>query len=144
MLKNTYLFKLSGSHDLEYGDLIPIEESDTIPFVIRRVYYIYNVPSASSRGYHSHRNLNQVLICVHGSVRMVLKTPDKTEEVILNDPSQALYIGPMVWREMHDFSLGTVLLVLADHHYDKSDYIRNFDQYISEARKYFAGEADSK
>ena len=108
-----------------------------VPFKIRRVYYIYEVEKGVRRGFHSHRNLEQALICVHGSVKILTKTPFEEEVVCLDDPQKALWIGPMVWREMFDFSEGAVLLVLASEHYTVEDYIRDYDQYEKKAREWF-------
>ena len=125
-------------HKDNYGSLVPIETYDSIPFGIKRVYYIYGVEDGRRRGFHSHRDLQQALICVHGSVKILVKTPFEEENILLNDPSQALLIGPMVWREMYDFTPDAVLLVLASEHYTPSDYIRDYNQYEKEAYAYFA------
>lgn len=124
----------------EYGNLIPIEQSKDIPFEIKRVYYIFDVPSGIRRGFHSHYNLDQMLICVSGSVKILTKTPYEEEITMLDSPEKGLFIGPMVWREMYDFSPGAVLLVLASELYSVSDYIRDYHMYESEAKKYFDGE----
>ena len=116
----------------KYGKLVAIEGDDTIPFDIKRVYYIYEVEDEVRRGFHSHRNLEQVLICVHGSVKILLKTPEEEEVVTLDDPSKGLYIGPDIWREMYDFKDGAVLLVLASDHYKVEDYIRDYSEYEKE------------
>lgn len=124
-------------HTDEYGSLVPIEESDTVPFDIKRVYYIYGVENGMRRGFHSHVNLEQVLICVSGNVKILVKTPWEEKEILLNDPQTGLYIGPMIWREMFDFSEDAVLLVLASDHYKVEDYIRGYDKYEKMARQYF-------
>lgn len=124
-------------HTDEYGSLVPIEESDTVPFDIKRVYYIYGVENGMRRGFHSHVNLEQVLICVSGNVKILVKTPWEEKEILLNDPQTGLYIGPMIWREMFDFSEDAVLLVLASDHYKVEDYIRDYDKYEKMARQYF-------
>ncbi len=125
-----------------WGNLNAIEGGGDLPFQIRRVYYITKVPEGVTRGFHSHRKLEQVLLCVNGSVSIRVKTPFEEEVVPLDAPSKGLYIGHMVWREMFDFSSGAVLLVLASEHYTEADYIRNYEQYIKEARPYFEkGEA---
>ncbi|MBA2885590.1 dTDP-4-dehydrorhamnose 3,5-epimerase-like enzyme [Clostridium beijerinckii] len=116
-----------------YGNLTPIEEVFDVPFDIKRIYYITNVPHGVSRGFHAHRRLHQVLICINGSVKIKLKNPKEESEVILNDSSDGLYIGPYVWREMYDFSEGAILLVLASDYYNENDYIRNIDFYMNEA-----------
>ncbi|MHC1682486.1 MAG: FdtA/QdtA family cupin domain-containing protein [Clostridiaceae bacterium] len=117
-----------------YGSLVPIEQNEDIPFNLKRIYYIFNVEDGITRGHHAHRKLQQVLICISGSVKIRLKTPKSEESIELNDPSIGLFIGTMVWGEMYDFSKGAVLLVLASGEYDESDYIRNYDFYIEESK----------
>ncbi|EOS39982.1 WxcM-like domain-containing protein [Lachnospiraceae bacterium] len=124
-------------HMDEYGSLVPIEASDSVPFDIKRVYYIYGVEKGVRRGFHSHADLEQVLICVSGHVRILVKTPWEEQEIFLDDPQKGLYIGPMVWREMFDFSGDAVLLVLAGDHYKVEDYIRDYNKYEQIARQYF-------
>ncbi len=125
-----------------WGNLNAIEGGGDLPFQIRRVYYITKVPEGVTRGFHSHRRLEQVLLCVNGRVSIRVKTPFEEEIIPLDTPSKGLYIGHMVWREMFDFTPGSVLLVLASEHYTEADYIRNYEQYIKEARPYFEkGEA---
>lgn len=131
---NTALIKFKDIQD-KYGHLTPIEGNLDIPFSIRRVYYITDVEQGVTRGFHSHRKLHQVLICLNGSVKIRIKNPSEEEIVELNNPSIGLYIGPYVWREMFDFSEGSVLLVLASEYYDENDYIRNYDFYLEEAEK---------
>ena len=120
MIKNTEMVDFKVFHD-KWGHLVPVEENQTIPFEIRRVYYIFGVEQGVRRGFHSHKELRQALICVHGEVKILVKTTEEEETVLLNDPSKALLIGPMVWREMYDFSADAVLLVLASEHYDEAD-----------------------
>lgn len=129
---NCSLFKFLSIKS-NYGNLTPIEELFDIPFSIKRIYYITKVPQGVSRGFHSHRKLHQVLICINGSVKIKLKNPKEETEIILNDSSVGLYIGPYVWREMYDFSEDAILLVLASDHYNENDYIRNIDFYMNES-----------
>lgn len=117
----------------KYGNLTPIEEMIDIPFDIKRIYYITNVPTDITRGFHAHRKLHQVLICVNGSVKIKVKNPKEEADYLLNNSSVGLYIGPYVWREMYDFTEGAVLLVLASDYYNENDYIRNIDFYMQEA-----------
>lgn len=117
----------------KYGDLTPIEEMIDIPFDIKRIYYISKVPTNITRGFHAHRKLHQVLICVNGSVKIKVKNPKEEDDYLLNNSSVGLYIGPYVWREMYDFTEGSVLLVLASDYYNENDYIRNIDFYMQEA-----------
>lgn len=135
MIKNTEMVDFKVYHD-KWGHLVPVEENATIPFTIKRVYYIFGVEQGVRRGFHSHRELNQALVCVHGQVKILVKTPEEEETVLLRNPSEALLIGPMVWREMYDFSEDAVLLVMASEHYDEADYIRDYDVYEKEARKW--------
>ena len=126
---NTGIIRFKKYTD-EYGSLTPIEAECDIPFAIKRVYYIYDVQADVIRGFHSHKKLHQVLIPLGGSVSIRLKTPDDEQDVVLKNPHEGLYIGPHVWREMYDFSPGSVLLVLASDFYSESDYIRDFGNYI--------------
>lgn len=132
MVANTSMGRFSA-HSNGLGKLVAVEGGKDVPFQIRRIYYIYEVPPDQWRGFHSHRDLHQALICVHGSVTIRTMIPGQKEDILLDDPSKVLFIGPMVWREMYQFSEGAVLLVLADHYYTESDYIRSLDQYMKEA-----------
>lgn len=115
------------------GDLVALEigMEKAVPFDIKRVYYIYRTAAGVSRGYHAHRKLKQVAICLSGSCRMILDNGREREDVWLNMPTKGLLIESMTWREMHDFSDDCVLLVLASEHYDESDYIRDYQKFIS-------------
>lgn len=121
----------------KYGSLVPIESSKDIPFDIKRIYYITGVESDVTRGFHSHKMLHQILICPKGSVKVRVKNPNEEEIYELNDNSKGLYIGPLIWREMFDFTEDAVLLVLASDYYDENDYLRNYDFYLEEAKKLF-------
>lgn len=114
----------------ERGSLVALEAEKSVPFVIKRVYYIFGTKVGVSRGFHAHKKLQQVAICITGSCRMILDDGQQRSEVLLNSPNKGLVIGDLVWREMHDFSKDCVLLVLASEHYDESDYIRNYDDFI--------------
>lgn len=112
------------------GSLVALEAKKTVPFDIKRVYYIFGTQPGVARGFHAHRNLKQVAICVTGQCRMVLDDGKKREEVWLDSPTKGLLIDDLVWREMHEFSPDCVLLVLASQHYDETDYIRNYDVFL--------------
>jgi len=118
------------------GSLVALEigMEKAVPFDIKRVYYIYETGKDVSRGFHAHRNLNQVAICVAGKCRMVLDNGHIREETWMSSPTRGLLIESMVWREMHDFSDDCVLLVLASEHYDESDYIRDYSKFLKGAR----------
>lgn len=138
-MKNIKLLKFQDYTD-KYGHLTPLEANGEIPFEINRVYYISKVEPKVRRGFHSHEDLEQVLICVSGSVKILVKTPYEEKIITLNDQTDGLYIGPMIWREMYDFSEHAVLLVLASKHYDVKDYIRDYEEYEKLAKTYFKEE----
>lgn len=119
------------------GHLSSIEEKADVPFEIKRVYYITGVTRDVARGFHAHKKLHQVLVCLHGSIKVRTKNPLEEEIVQLDDPSVGLYIGPLVWHEMFDFTDGSVLLVVASDHYSEQDYLRDYHAYISEAEATF-------
>lgn len=121
-------------HGDERGQLIALEESKEIPFAIKRVYYMYDTGEGVRRGFHSHRTLEQILICIHGSCRVLLDNGRERETVLLDKPYEGIYVGPDTWREMYDFSPDAVLLVLASQIYDENDYIRNYDKFIDSIR----------
>jgi dTDP-4-dehydrorhamnose 3,5-epimerase-like enzyme len=137
MIANTKIIELPAFKDAKYGSLVAVETMRTIPFEVRRVYYIYDVPQGERRGFHSHNELEQVLICVNGSVMIHVSALYDSEEILLDSPEKGLYIGPMIWREMYDFSQGAVLLVLASEHFDEADYLRDRDVYMERAKRYF-------
>lgn len=112
------------------GSLVAIQDPDAIPFAIQRVYYIYGVDSETyRRGFHAHKDLEQVLICVSGSVKVLVKTPNEEKVFHLDNPSIGLFVGKMLWREMFDFTKDAVLLVLASRKYDEKDYYRDYEIY---------------
>ena len=117
----------------ERGSLVALEigQEKELPFPIKRVYYIFRTADGVSRGYHAHRDLKQVAICVAGRCRMVLDNGIAREETWMDCPTKGLLIESMVWREMHDFSSDCVLLVLASEHYDENDYIRDYKVFLS-------------
>lgn len=121
----------------ERGSLVAVEigMDKAVPFDIKRVYYIYHTEQSVSRGYHAHHNLKQVAICVAGRCRMVLDDGEKREDVWLEAPTKGLLIEDLTWREMHDFSEDCVLLVLASEHYDESDYIRDYGNFLKQVKK---------
>lgn len=139
-MKNVSDFIFMKNADEMYGSLTAIEGNKDIPFDVKRIYYIYDVPNGVRRGFHSHIDLHQILICVNGSVKILTKTPYEEQITELNCANKGLYIGPMVWREMYDFTPGSVLLVLASEHYTEADYIRNYENYEKMALEYFKGD----
>jgi dTDP-4-dehydrorhamnose 3,5-epimerase-like enzyme len=112
------------------GNLTFIEGNRHLPFEIRRVYYLYDVPAGAERGGHAHKNLEQFVIAASGSFTVVLDDGHRRRKFFLNRPHYGLYIPRMVWRELEDFSSGSICVVLASELYDESDYYRNYDDYI--------------
>lgn len=110
------------------GNLAFIEK-DIIPFHINRVYYLYDVPSSAHRGGHAHKKLYQVLVALSGSFEVHLKDGDNETKITLNKPDKGLLIVPGIWREIGNFSSGSVCLVLASEEYDESDYIRDYEDF---------------
>lgn len=125
--------KLPQIHDPR-GDLTFVEGGNHIPFEIRRVYYLYNVPVDSERGGHAHKELEQVVFALSGSFRIKIDDGESKAEYWLRDPRRGLYISRLVWREMDSFSQGAVCMVLASHRYDEADYLRNHDDFVRAAR----------
>jgi dTDP-4-dehydrorhamnose 3,5-epimerase-like enzyme len=117
------------------GSLVALESNKHVPFDIKRVYYIFGTQKEVSRGFHAHRHLTQVAVCVTGKCRMVLDDGKQRSEIWLDSSTKGILIKDMVWREMHDFSEDCVLLVLASEHYDENDYIRDFDEFLEIAQK---------
>ncbi len=108
---------------------LAIIENGTIPFDIKRVYYLYDVPSDAYRGGHAHKNLKQLLIAVSGSFDVVLKNGTETKVVTLNKPDKGLLIENNTWRELENFSSGAICLVVASEVFNENDYIRDFEEY---------------
>lgn len=111
------------------GSLVALESNNQIPFDIKRVYYIYGTEQGVARGFHAHKALKQVAICISGSCCFMMDDGLNKEEVVLNSPSQGLLIDVMQWHEMYDFSDDCVLMVLANQRYDESDYIRDYEEF---------------
>lgn len=117
-------------HHHEKGNITVVENSRTIPFDVRRVYYLYDVPGGESRGGHAHRELRQLIVSAGGSFDVTLDDGSVKRTFTLNRPYQGLLVVPGIWRELNNFSSGSVCLVLASHEYDESDYIRSYDEFI--------------
>lgn len=117
------------------GSLVALEGGKTVPFDIKRVYYIFATQPGVSRGFHAHQNLKQVAVCVTGSCRMVLDNGTERTSIWLDEPTKGVVIDNMVWREMHDFSPDCVLLVLASEHYDEGDYLRDYQIFLEAVDK---------
>lgn len=114
----------------ERGHLVVLEGSKNVEFEIKRVYYLTDTTLGTARGFHAHRKLHQIAVCVSGSCRMIMDNGVRREGVLLDSPRKAIKIPPMIWHEMHDFSRDCVLLVLANDYYDESDYIRKYHDFL--------------
>ncbi len=117
------------------GSLIALEKEHNVPFDIKRVYYIFNTTDGVRRGFHAHKNLKQLAICVKGSCKFLLDDGTNKNIYNLNEPTKGLYIEGLIWREMFDFSHDCVLMVLADEYYDETDYIRDYANFLTEVTK---------
>jgi len=116
-------------HGDSRGSLISLDDHKNVPFDIRRIYYMFGTQEGVSRGYHAHKSLRQMVIAVRGSCRFVLDDGRERVTVTLDNPAQGLVVEEMIWREMHEFSEDCVLVVLANAHFDESDYIRNYEEF---------------
>lgn len=127
-----YTFQQHGDYR---GQLVAIEQLKDIPFSIKRIYYMYATKKGVRRGYHAHKSLEQILICIHGSCKILLDDGSEKESVCLEKPYEGLYLSNNIWREMYDFSEDAVLMVIASDFYDESDYIRDYGEFLENVRK---------
>ena len=123
-----YAFQQHGD---ERGMLVALEELKDIPFKIKRVYFMYGTKQNIHRGFHAHKRLEQILICIHGSCKVKLDNGKEKKLVSLEKPYEGLYISSNIWHEMYDFSIDAVLLVLASDFYYEEDYIRNYEEFLN-------------
>ena len=124
-------FKVLGDHR---GQLVALEANRQIPFDVKRVFYIYGTQEGVPRGNHSHYKTKQFLVAVNGSCKVTLDNGKEKETFDLNKPNLGLFQDALIWGSMHDFSSDCVLMVLADEHYDESDYIRDYDMFLEEVK----------
>lgn len=124
------MIELNRHHSDRKGNLSVVENGLTVPFDVKRTYYLYDVPGGESRGGHAHRDLSQLIIAASGSFTVTLDDGEVKRTFLLNRPYQGLYIVPGIWRTLDDFSSGAVCLVLASDVYTEADYIRSYDEFI--------------
>lgn len=125
------MVELDKHHSDRKGNLTVVENGITLPFDVRRVYYLYDIPGGESRGAHAHKHLSQLIIAVSGSFRVTLDDGNVKRSYMLNRPYQGLYVKPGIWRDLDDFSAGAVCMVLASEVYDENDYIRTYDEFVT-------------
>ncbi|MGL1902329.1 MAG: FdtA/QdtA family cupin domain-containing protein [Fibrobacterales bacterium] len=114
----------------EQGNMTIVENSNTIPFDVNRVYYLYDVPGGESRGGHAHRELRQLLVAASGCFDVILDDGKVKRTITLNRPNFGLLVVPGIWRELVNFSSGAICLVLASHVYSEEDYVRNYSEFL--------------
>ena len=134
LMKNNKVYDCSiiemDKHQHKKGNITVVENNNTVPFDVKRVYYLYDIPGGESRGGHAHKELFQLIIAVSGSFNVTLDDGNVKRTFTLNRPYQGLFVVPGIWRELNDFSSGSVCLVLASHEYDENDYIRDYESFI--------------
>ena len=118
-------------HHSDVGNITVIENNKTIPFDVKRVYYLYDIPGGEERGGHAHKELKQLLVAASGSFDVILDDGDVKRTVTLNRPYYGLLIVPGIWRELNNFSSGAICLVLASEKYEESDYLRDYNEFLT-------------
>jgi len=113
------------------GNITVVENGKNIPFDVKRIYYLYDIPGGEKRGGHAHYELEQYIIAASGSFVVILDDGKNTKTVTLNRPNIALHIVPGLWRQLDDFSSGSISLVLASHIYEEGDYIRDYNEFLN-------------
>ena len=117
-------------HHHDKGNITVVENRKEVPFEVKRIYYLYDVPGGEARGGHAHKDLRQLIIAASGSFKVILDDGISKRTIVLNRPYQGLLIVPGIWRELDDFSSGSVCLVLASEKYSEEDYIRNYEDFL--------------
>lgn len=135
-MKDTKVFdctmiELSRHHSDRKGNITVIENGVTVPFNVKRTYYLYDVPGGESRGGHAHKNLHQLIVAASGSFTVTLDDGSVKRTFLLNRPYQGLLVVPGIWRTLDDFSSGAVCMVLASEGYDEADYIRDYNDFLA-------------
>ena len=129
-VQDCQLIELDKHHSDRKGNLTVVENGKTLPFDVRRVYYLYDVPGGESRGSHAHKELSQLIIAASGSFTLTLDDGTERRSFHLNRPYQGLLVKPGIWRDLDNFSSGAVVMVLASEEYREADYIRNYEDFL--------------
>ena len=124
------VIELSRHHSERKGDISVIENGETVPFGVKRIYYLYDIPGGEERGAHAHKALHQLIIAASGSFTVTLDDGKVKKRVVLDRPYQGLLVVPGIWRILDNFSSGSVCLVLASEGYDAEDYIRDYEEFL--------------
>lgn len=124
------IIELDKHHSDRKGNISVVENNVTVPFDVKRVYYLYDIPGGESRGAHAHKELSQLIVAVSGSFNVVLDDGNVKRTFTLNRPYQGLYVVPGIWRDLVEISSGSVCMVLASEKYDEKDYIRDYNKFI--------------
>ncbi len=127
---DTTLIELDKHHSDRSGDLTVVENGLTVPFDVKRVYYLYDVPGGATRGAHAHKNLQQLIVAASGSFDVTLDDGNVKRTFTLNRPFHGLLVPPGIWRDLNNFSSGSVCMVLASEKYDIDDYIRDYEEFL--------------
>ena len=137
-LSNNKVFNCSvieiGKVHNKSGNISVVENDKNIPFNVKRIYYLYDVPSGEKRGGHAHYDLEQYIIAASGSFDVVLDDGVNKRKISLNNPNQALHIVPGLWRELENFSSGSICMVLASEKYSEEDYIRDYNMFLEKKK----------
>lgn len=128
-INDCYIIELPKINN-PFGSLTAIERNSHIPFEIQRVYYLYDIPGGAERGGHAHRELQQLIIALFGSFDVILDDGHQKQRFHLNRSYQGLYVRTLIWRELDNFSSGSVCLVLASNRYDEADYYRDYNEFL--------------
>ena len=128
------ILPLSKIHN-RAGNITIVEGQTNIPFDVRRIYYLYDIPGGEDRGGHAHKELHQLIVAASGSFNVLLDDGQNKKIVTLNRPDYGLMVVPGIWRELFEFSSGAICLVLASQKYDQADYIRSYDQFVDFRQK---------
>lgn len=124
------IVELDRHHSDRQGDLSVVENGKDVPFTVKRIYYLYDIPGGVERGGHAHKSLRQLIVAASGSFTVVLDDGSEKRSITLNRPYQGLLVVPGIWRELVDFSSGAICLVLASEEYNERDYVRDYDCFL--------------